>query len=80
MVYHIIGMAICQVDGPRARRAHDGFELGVRLRLRRDLQAALLAEGYRVRVYVPYGKDRFAYVRRRLGERPSSVAFVLRAC
>ena len=41
-------------------------------------QAALLAEGYRVRVYVPFGQQWFPYFMRRLGERPANVAFVLK--
>jgi proline dehydrogenase len=47
--------------------------------IRRDLQARLTAEGYRVRVYVPFGREWFPYFMRRLGERPSNVAFVVRA-
>ena len=45
--------------------------------IRRDLQASLVQEGYRVRVYVPFGKQWFPYFMRRLGERPANVAFVL---
>ncbi len=46
--------------------------------VRRDLQAGLTAEGYRVRVYVPFGREWFPYFMRRLGERPANVGFVLR--
>ena len=46
--------------------------------IRRDLQTALVKEGYRVRVYVPFGKQWYPYFMRRLGERPANVAFVLR--
>jgi proline dehydrogenase len=46
--------------------------------IRRDLQAALVNEGYRVRVYVPFGRQWYPYFMRRLGERPANVAFVLR--
>jgi proline dehydrogenase len=46
--------------------------------IRRDLQAALRAEGHRVRVYVPFGQQWFPYFMRRLGERPANVAFVLK--
>ena len=42
--------------------------------VRRDLQAALAAEGYRVRVYIPFGREWFPYFMRRLGERPANVA------
>ena len=46
--------------------------------IRRDLQAALVRDGYRMRVYVPFGKQWFPYFMRRLGERPANVGFVLR--
>mgnify|MGYP003423128042 CR=1 FL=1 len=46
--------------------------------IRRDLQTSLVAEGYRVRVYVPFGQQWYPYFMRRLGERPANVAFVLR--
>jgi len=57
----------------------DRFEFQMLYGVRRDLQAALLREGYRFRVYVPFGRDWFPYVMRRLGERPANVRFVLRA-
>ena len=47
--------------------------------IRRDLQAALVASGYRVRIYIPFGRQWFPYFMRRLGERPANVAFVLRS-
>ena len=46
--------------------------------IRRDLQASLVAQGYRVRIYIPFGRQWFPYFMRRLGERPANVAFVLR--
>ena len=46
--------------------------------IRRDLQAALVADGYGVRIYVPFGREWFPYFMRRLGERPANVLFVLR--
>lgn len=58
--------------------APDRFEFQMLLGIRRDAQARLVREGYRVRVYVPYGRDWFAYFMRRLGERPANVWFVLR--
>ena len=39
----------------------------------------LVAQGHRVRVYVPFGKEWFPYFMRRLGERPANVWFVVRA-
>ena len=56
----------------------DRFEFQMLYGIRRDLQAALFAEGYRVRVYVPFGKQWFPYFMRRLGERPANVAFVMK--
>ncbi len=56
----------------------DRFEFQMLYGIRRDLQAALLAQGYRVRVYIPFGRQWFPYFMRRLGERPANVAFVLR--
>jgi proline dehydrogenase len=46
--------------------------------IRRDLQTMLVNEGYRVRVYVPFGREWFPYFMRRLGERPANVSFVIR--
>jgi proline dehydrogenase len=46
--------------------------------IRRDLQASLVSQGYRVRVYIPFGHQWFPYFMRRLGERPANVGFVLR--
>ena len=54
------------------------FEFQMLYGIRRDLQAALAAEGYRMRVYVPFGREWFPYFMRRLGERPANVAFVLK--
>ena len=57
----------------------DRFEFQMLYGIRRDLQSALVAEGYRVRVYIPFGREWFPYFMRRLGERPANVAFVLRS-
>jgi proline dehydrogenase len=46
--------------------------------VRTDLQKRLVRDGYRVRVYIPYGKDWFPYFMRRLAERPANVGFFLR--
>ena len=43
-----------------------------------ELQQRLISEGYKVRVYVPYGKDWFGYFMRRLAERPANVWFILK--
>jgi proline dehydrogenase len=57
----------------------DRFEFQMLYGVRRDLQNALRAQGYRMRVYVPFGHEWFPYFMRRLGERPANVAFVLRS-
>jgi proline dehydrogenase len=56
----------------------DRFEFQMLYGIRRDLQARLHAQGYRMRVYIPFGRQWFPYFMRRLGERPANVAFVLR--
>ena len=58
--------------------ASDRFEFQMLFGIRRDLQAALVSSGYRMRVYVPFGRQWFPYFMRRLGERPANVSFVLR--
>lgn len=57
----------------------DRFEFQMLYGIRRDLQAQLTAEGFGVRVYVPFGREWFPYFMRRLGERPANVGFVIRA-
>ncbi|HJZ77406.1 MAG TPA: proline dehydrogenase family protein [Vicinamibacterales bacterium] len=56
----------------------DRFEFQMLYGVRRDLQAMLVKAGYRVRVYIPFGRQWFPYFMRRLGERPANVMFVLR--
>ena len=57
----------------------DQFEFQMLYGIRRDLQASLMKQGYRVRIYIPFGRQWFPYFMRRLGERPANVAFVLRS-
>jgi proline dehydrogenase len=47
--------------------------------VRRDLQRQLAAEGYRLRVYVPYGQQWYPYFMRRLAERPANIISLLRS-
>jgi proline dehydrogenase len=56
----------------------DKFEFEMLHGIRRDLQRSLVARGYRVRVYVPYGAAWYRYFMRRLAERPANVWFVLK--
>ncbi len=53
------------------------FEFQMLNGIRRDLQEQLAAEGYSVRVYVPYGTEWYPYFARRLAERPANVWFIL---
>ena len=57
----------------------DLYEFQMLYGVRRDLQTSFVAEGYRMRIYVPFGREWFPYFMRRLGERPANVIFVLRA-
>ena len=57
---------------------NSAFEFQMLYGIRRDLQASLVAAGYGVRLYIPFGREWFPYFMRRLGERPANVAFVLR--
>lgn len=59
--------------------ARDRYEFQMLYGIRRDLQTSFVADGYRMRVYVPFGREWFPYFMRRLGERPANVWFVLRA-
>ncbi|HJZ99890.1 MAG TPA: proline dehydrogenase family protein [Candidatus Solibacter sp.] len=54
------------------------FEFQMLYGIRRDLQARLVREGYRLRLYVPYGRAWYPYYMRRLAERPANVLFILR--
>jgi proline dehydrogenase len=56
----------------------DRYEFQMLYGVRRDLQQNLVRDGYRVRVYIPFGREWFPYFMRRLGERPANVMFVLR--
>ena len=53
----------------------DKFEFQMLYGIRADLQTRLVRQGYRVRVYIPFGKDWFPYFMRRLAERPANLLF-----
>jgi proline dehydrogenase len=59
--------------------AADRYEFQMLFGIRRDLQAALVKDGARVRIYIPFGRQWFPYFMRRLGERPANVGFVIRS-
>jgi proline dehydrogenase len=54
------------------------FEFQMLYGIRRDLQRQLVTEGYRLRLYVPFGKAWYPYLMRRLAERPANVLFIAR--
>lgn len=58
--------------------SRDAFEFQMLYGIRRDLQRKLVADGYRLRLYVPFGKAWYPYYMRRLAERPANVLFILR--
>ncbi len=58
--------------------AKDDFEFQMLYGIRTDLQRRLVRDGYRVRIYIPYGRDWFPYFMRRLAERPANLGFLLR--
>jgi proline dehydrogenase len=58
--------------------ARDSFEFQMLYGIRRDLQKNLVKDGWRMRVYIPFGTEWYPYFMRRLGERPANVFFILR--
>jgi proline dehydrogenase len=58
--------------------ARSAFEFQMLYGVRRDLQRALVAGGYGVRVYLPFGTEWYPYFMRRLAERPANVLFLLK--
>lgn len=56
-----------------------GFEIQMLYGIREKLQSELAADGYRVRVYVPFGSAWYPYLMRRMAERPANLRFFLRA-
>jgi len=60
------------------RIAHDSFEFQMLYGIRRDLQRMLVQQGWRMRVYIPFGTEWYPYFMRRLAERPANLFFLLR--
>ena len=56
--------------------ASDRFEFQMLYGIRRDLQEQIVRDGYRMRVYVPFGTQWYPYLMRRLAERPANLAFI----
>jgi proline dehydrogenase len=60
------------------RISKDDFEFQMLYGVRTDLQRRLVHDGYRLRIYIPFGKDWFPYFMRRLAERPANLGFLAR--
>jgi proline dehydrogenase len=58
--------------------SRDSFEFQMLYGIRRDLQQSLVRQGWRVRIYIPFGSEWYPYFMRRLGERPANVLFIAR--
>ncbi len=56
----------------------DRYEFQMLYGVRREEQSRLATEGYRMRVYVPFGTEWYPYFTRRIAERPANALFVLR--
>ena len=54
----------------------DSFEFQMLYGIRRDLQQSLVKDGWRMRVYIPFGTEWYPYSMRRLAERPANVFFI----
>ncbi len=70
----IIGEA--KAFATRENIPHDAFEFQMLHGIRRDLQQGLVKEGWKVRVYIPFGTEWYPYLMRRLAERPANVVFI----
>lgn len=83
-VYH--GMAThdaniireAQAFATKEKIARNSFEFQMLYGIRRDLQQSLVRDGWRMRVYIPFGTEWYPYFMRRLGERPANVFFIAR--
>ncbi|MGA9308272.1 MAG: proline dehydrogenase family protein [Candidatus Sulfotelmatobacter sp.] len=62
----------------REKLSRDSFEFQMLYGIRRDLQRKLARDGWRVRIYIPFGSEWYPYFMRRLGERPANVLFIAR--
>jgi proline dehydrogenase len=67
-----------QAFAVREKIDRDSFEFQMLYGIRRDLQQKLVRDGWRMRVYIPFGTEWYPYFMRRLGERPANVFFIAR--
>jgi proline dehydrogenase len=83
-VYHGIAthdekMIRATIDFARREKiAASAFEFQMLYGVRRNLQQKLVKEGWRCRVYIPFGKEWYPYLMRRLAERPANAIFILK--
>ncbi len=83
-IYHAIAthdeILIDKIKAYAAEAAIDPshFEFQMLYGVRRELQRKLVSEGYKVRVYVPFGSEWYPYFMRRLAERPANLLFMAR--
>ena len=74
---HLVCGALAILD--RYEVPRERYEFQMLLGVERDLRRILIERGHRLRVYVPYGRDWYAYSVRRLRENPEVARHVLRA-
>jgi proline dehydrogenase len=67
-----------QAFATQEKISRDSFEFQMLYGIRRDLQQSLVRDGWRLRVYIPFGSEWYPYFMRRLGERPANVLFIAR--
>jgi proline dehydrogenase len=67
-----------QAFAVREKIDRNSFEFQMLYGIRRDLQQKLVRDGWRMRVYIPFGTEWYPYFMRRLGERPANVFFIAR--
>lgn len=72
-------VAIAETLARSNGRSSESFEFQMLYGIRPDEQRRIVEDGYRMRVYVPYGQEWYGYLMRRLAERPSNLAFFLRS-
>jgi len=75
---HVLIGEVCRMAREKGVGS-DRFEFQMLLGVRRDWQEKLAREGYRLRVYVPFGTEWYPYFMRRIAERPANLLFTLRA-
>lgn len=83
-VYHGIATHDAKIIAETVRFARDenipaeAFEFQMLHGIRRDIQEQLVRDGWRLRIYVPFGREWYPYFMRRLAERPANVFFILK--